>query len=261
MKLLRVSLFVVVIGAAAATWWWARPRSDFPPEPVAPIERLIDEGAKVLFVCAHPADVLFVAPLLARAGERGLVLSLGAESDALEAACRALGVRYQTAGFVTAAADPGEPRVLRKDLKNVVVTGWARQGRDPREPIRTAIASFRPDIVLTFDVDQGMTGDKEHRAVGELTMAAFTESDSPKHLYCVVNRFPKLLDPPPPTIPRSQLVEIVSARRRLADGGTGYDRALSALGFLRNTKEARLFTDDQWERLLRETALIVVAQR
>lgn len=261
MRLLRIALIVIAASTVVAIWWARQQNPPPPKEALAPIEHLLEGGARLLFVCAHPADLLFAAPLLAHAGDRCLVLTLGHETEELRSACRELGVRFEAAGFPTEPAAPGEPRVRRQDLKNLVVSKWARDGRDPREPIKSAISKFRPHILLTFDVDQGMTGDKEHRAVAELALAAFEETDEPLRLYCVVNRFPKMLEPPPPTIPRSQVVEIVSARRELQGGGSAYEKARAALRALQGSREAQMFTDEQWELLLRETALIVAAQR
>ncbi len=239
-------------------------RSAKPSEaPKTPIERKIDGGARVLFVGAHDADILFAGPILARAGSQGMALTLGGGGQAFQDACDALGVSFSAAGFSTSAAVPGEPRIRTQDLKNRVTSRWAAGGRDPRQPILEAIESFRPDIIVTFDDDQGFTGDKEHRAVGQLVRAAIDTAPGPTHLYCVVNRFPRRFSAPIPTISRSQIVEIASSRTPLADGTTPYERAMDALDLfvVSGSAEAKLFPKETWERLLRETALVIAFQR
>jgi LmbE family N-acetylglucosaminyl deacetylase len=231
--------------------------------PQTGIEKLIAGGARVLFVCAHADDLAFAAPLLAQTGKNGMALTLGAGGSHWDRACGILGIEGRAAGFPTRAAQQGEPRIRPQDVKNVVISQWLDSGRDPRTPIIEAIRDFKPDILLTFDADQGFTGDKEHRAVGELVVAVFEEEPQPKVVYCIVNRFPRMLGGTAPAISRSQIVEIASSRTMLSDGRTALQKATEVLDVFSasGSHEIQKFSGQEWERLLRETALLIAAQR
>ncbi|MCW5946902.1 MAG: PIG-L family deacetylase [Fimbriimonadales bacterium] len=231
--------------------------------PQTGIEKLIAGGARVLFVCAHAEDLVFAAPLLAMAGPNGMALTLGSGGNDWERACNILGIQGRAAGFRTKSAEQGEPRIKPQDVKNVVISKWLESGSDPRAPIEEAIRDFKPDILLTFDADQGFTGDKEHRAVGELVVAVYEEQSQSMIVYCIVNRFPRMLGGTAPAVSRSQIVEIASSRTMLINGKTALEKATEVLEVFSasGSQEIQKFSAQEWDRLLRETALLIAAQR
>lgn len=130
----------------------------------------IPTASRLLVVTAHPDDESFglgavidhfvssgttVAVLCLTRGEAstlGAHSELGAQREIeLATACTALGARsFELCDFPDGALSQVEPTVLR-------------------DRVRLSVAAFEPDLLLTFDPLEGVTGHPDHRAA---TLAA-----------------------------------------------------------------------------------------
>ncbi len=114
------------------------------------LARLAACGADVRLLCLTCGD----APWPDDADGARLASAAFIEQHELEAACQALGIRRPIAG----GCPPG---ALATKCRQATEYGITR-----------ALATLRPELVITFGPD-GLTGDPDHVAVGEITTAAF----------------------------------------------------------------------------------------
>lgn len=142
---------------------------------------------RVLWIGAHPDDELFVAPwlaqlritagaklgfLIATRGERG-DCRLPSRGDAGLGDIREKEMRNAAASF------GGELRFLSwRDGTAAepadVIHAWARDAggkKALRDELRSAIAAFSPDWIVTFDRRHGCTWHADHRAIGALVQS------------------------------------------------------------------------------------------
>lgn len=164
--------------------------SDMPPElpPELPIDQVLAEGARVMWVAAHPDDEFLSGALLARATQhhgvpvRVVLLTRGGggagQAEDGGAALSAERTREMEAvaerfGFELALADywnaplPMSSFPKRPDLW----ARWREQG-DPVAWIAEQVREFRPDVLLTFEPTHGATGHPEHQLASRATIAA-----------------------------------------------------------------------------------------
>jgi len=160
----------------------------------------IDRGKSLMLVSAHPDDETIVGALLARAAEKSracvVCLTKGeggrnlvapvydaelAEVRATELAeaCAVLGAELVILGFWN-----GLPGGVRNPANAVetpeqAIARWRSSGRDPLAEIVSVIRRWKPDLLITFDPDQGFSMHKEHRAISILTAQAFREAGKP----------------------------------------------------------------------------------
>lgn len=173
-----------------------------------PIDQMLAQGAKVMWVAAHPDDECFVGGILARAsiyygnpvymlvltrGEGGECLRHeGCDPDlgtvrAKEMAdvARFYRARLQHESFWNAPL-PVESFPKRREIYE----RWLKQG-NPVEIVAKAISEFKPDIVLTFDPDHGATGHPEHQLASRVTLEALRSiqgNGALPRVYFVLNR-------------------------------------------------------------------------
>ncbi|MCX7012048.1 MAG: PIG-L family deacetylase [Candidatus Sumerlaeota bacterium] len=155
---------------------------------------LIDRGKSLMLVSAHPDDETIVGALLARAAERSRAcvacLTNGeggrnlvapvydaelAEIRAKELteACAVLGAELFLLGFWNGLPGGVRNPANARETPEEAIARWRRSGRDPLAEIVCVIRRWKPDILVTFDPDQGFTMHKEHRAASILTAQAF----------------------------------------------------------------------------------------
>ena len=272
------------------------------PQTDSPGDGLLDwlrAGKSLMFVGAHPDDETVVGPLLARAAElsRAIVVCFtkgeggrnltGPQLDGalaeirareLAAACEALGVEHRILGFWN-----GLPGGLRnpenaRETPQQALARWGKSGRDPQAELVRAVREWKPDLLITFDPEQGFTRHKEHRAVSLLASAAFGEAGEPsKHpeqirrglsvwrpqrLYYVVNRFARLRDPQIENVEESRITELIDGAERSPRRGRRYfEIALEAMekhetqfgAEARNNREVM----ERVSREVQQTALIL----
>ena len=158
----------------------------------------LSRGARVMFVGAHPDDETFAGPLLARASDFGPVLIVcftrgEGGKDVFSGLERAeLGVErmkeMDRAAYVLQAdvVFLGFENGFENDITNPrsgaetpshAIKRWRSSGRDPVGEVVKVIRSYRPDVIITFDPEQGFTGHREHRAVSMVVTEAFRRSD------------------------------------------------------------------------------------
>ena len=183
-------------------------------DPSLTLEELIDRGASLLWVGAHPDDETVGGPILARAcrcmgnpchlviltsGEGGHCYAPPCLPDLptvrlceMEEAARIYGTTFEMHGFTNHPSPAPEPQE--------VLAHWMEEG-DPVATVVEAIRAFRPDVVLSFDPSGGYTAHNEHMAAAEVAIeATIVASDPsypgssappqrPKRLYTVLNRY------------------------------------------------------------------------
>lgn len=140
----------------------------------------IPTASRLLVVTAHPDDESFglgaVIDHFVSSGTtvqvlcltRGEASTLGAHSELgaqreieLATACTALGARsFELCDFPDGALSQVEPTVLR-------------------DRVRLSVAAFEPDLLLTFDPLDGVTGHLDHRATTDAAVAVARERDIP----------------------------------------------------------------------------------
>jgi LmbE family N-acetylglucosaminyl deacetylase len=183
-------------------------KPDGSPETL-PVDELLKQGARVMWIAAHPDDECFGGSLLARAsihygnplyflvlthgegGEcglsRGCHPDLGAVrgEEMLQAAAR-YRATLQHEHFFNAPL-PMSSFPSREELSVI----WKKQ-KDPLDVVVQAILRFKPDLVLTLDPDFGATGHPEHQLTARLTAEALRRA-APQHrvrrMYYVLFRY------------------------------------------------------------------------
>jgi LmbE family N-acetylglucosaminyl deacetylase len=214
-------------------------------EAPATLEELVDSGARLMWVGAHPDDESLVGPIFAKAGPRNrsplffFVLTHGDGGECnLPEGCHP-DVKTVRGGEMKSAAAlyratlqhesyfnaplPVKSFPLRQEIARI----WLEQG-DPSLKIARAIREFRPDVLITFDPDHGFTGHPEHQLASRFaTLAERIAADparkmeglAPFHVantYYAVNRYWifKMLGQSDP----SPYSETFDARQECADG-------------------------------------------
>jgi LmbE family N-acetylglucosaminyl deacetylase len=182
------------------------------------IQKLLEDGARVLWVAAHPDDESMAGPVLAKAGPGlgnplfFLVLTHGEGGDCcIPGGCHPdlATVRGEEMKRVAEAyrAELRHERywnaplpVESFPLRHELAAKWNAQG-DPTRIVAETIRRFRPDVVLTFHPDTGFTGHPEHQLTARLAgagirMAADAAIDvaglpahRASHLFYVLNRY------------------------------------------------------------------------
>lgn len=61
-----------------------------------------------------------------------------------------------------------------------VIAQWSKIDRDPYEDMIRQIRRTKPEMILTWEITQGWTGNAEHRTVAYLAQKAFREAADPK---------------------------------------------------------------------------------
>jgi LmbE family N-acetylglucosaminyl deacetylase len=206
---------------------------------------ILDAGARVLWVAAHPDDECFSAGILAYSSLRLgnplhlLVLTRGeggehpkklrdgrelgeirqAEMEAVAAGYKA---SLEVEGYFNASL-PVTSFPMRHELGRM----WAER-LDPIQRIAETIRRFKPDVLLTFPPEYGATGHPEHqlasrfataglRLAAEDTPAVDGEPHRVTHCYYLLHRYKGLkmlgmpMDPREPT-------ETFDARQDCIDG-------------------------------------------
>ena len=142
---------------------------------------------RVLWIGAHPDDELFVAPWLAKlritAGAKlGFLLASRGERGACRlpsSGDRDLATLREKEMRDAATAFDGELRFLgwrdgTAAEPSAVIRTWAREAggkKALRNQLRSAITSFSPDWIVTFDRRHGCTWHADHRAIGILVQS------------------------------------------------------------------------------------------
>lgn len=180
---MRLPAGVLLILALAAFSTDARIRAVHHPESF-PAPR------SVLWIAAHPDDEAVVAPLLFKwcveegARCRLLVLTRGEAGPCLlPQGCLpdVASVRSAEAGAASELFHAESVLLRYADGGGVLPPQW--QAPDVQARIAKEIASFDPDLILTFDPRHGSTCHPDHREVGRLVLAATEDAGSRAAVY------------------------------------------------------------------------------
>jgi len=158
-------------------------------EAPATLEQLVDAGARMMWVGAHPDDESLVGSIFAKAGPGNqnplyfFVLNHGDGGECnLPEGChpdlktvRGEEMKYAAALYRARlrhehyynAPLPVESFPPRHEIARI----WSEQG-DPALRIARAIREFRPDVLITFDPDDGFTGHPEHQLASRFATQA-----------------------------------------------------------------------------------------
>ena len=182
------------------------------------IDRLLEDGARVMWIAAHPDDEVLVGPILAKAGPAlgnplyFLVLTHGEGGECcipdgchpdlatvrareMQRVAERYGAELQHERFYNASL-PVESFPLRHEIARL----W-REHKDPASVCAEAIRRFRPNVLLTFDPNHGFTGHPEHQIASRFATAgahlAADESREPsgpdphrvEHVFYGLNRY------------------------------------------------------------------------
>lgn len=186
--------------------------------PPQTLEELVDSGARLMWVGAHPDDEALVGSIFAKAGPTRknplfffvmnhgdggeCNLPEGCDPDLKTVRGREMqevadlyGAQLQHEQYYNAPL-PVESFPPRHEIAEI----WMAQG-DPSVKIARAIREFRPEVLITFDPDHGFTGHPEHvlasrfavRAVVTAADPAVSLEDLPpwrvENTYYAINRY------------------------------------------------------------------------
>ncbi len=185
--------------------------------PAPPLDDLLQDGARLMWIGAHPDDESFAGPIIARAsiglgnptrivaftlGEGGLDARTKARPDnlaeirlgELEKVAEGYKAELRVERFFNAPL-PVSSFPTRQELAR----RWAEEG-DPVAVATDEIRTFRPDVLLTFPPLHGCTGHPEHQAASRFATAgvrrAAEEAEGVPgtpyrvpHVYYLLNRY------------------------------------------------------------------------
>lgn len=218
-------------------------------EKPSPLVATLSRGARVMFVGAHPDDETFVGPLLARAADSGPVLIVcftrGEGGKDVFTGLQGVELGIERMKELDRAAYVLRADVVFLDFENGfendianpkasaetplhAIKRWRSSGRDPVGEMVKVIRAYRPDVIVTFDPEQGFTGHREHRAVSMVVTEAFKRSDDvysfPEQfrqglkvwptpvLYYAVNQYPDEIKKGLKSVSAESISELVPAR-------------------------------------------------
>ena len=165
-------------------------------EAPATLEELVNSGASMMWVGAHPDDESMVGSILAKAGP-GMgnpllffVLNHGdggecnlpegchpdvktVRAEEMEHAAALYRADLELEGYYNAPL-PVESFPPRHEIARI----WLEQG-DPAMKIARSIRSFRPEVLLTFDPYDGFTGHPEHQLASRFATLAVRMAADP----------------------------------------------------------------------------------
>ena len=158
-------------------------------EGAPPIDTLLEGGARVMWIAAHPDDESLAGSIMAKAGPRlhnpiymhvlthgdggeccrpeGCLPDLATvRGEELAQVARLYGAtlendRYWNAPLPTESFPPRQEIAKR----------WVNENGDPAVKIARSIRAFKPDIVLTFSPIRGFTGHPEHQLAARFATA------------------------------------------------------------------------------------------
>ncbi|MDP8223648.1 MAG: PIG-L family deacetylase [Candidatus Lernaella stagnicola] len=165
--------------------------------PVTPLDTLLEQGMRVMWVGAHPDDESMVGAMLAKAGPRlgnplyFLVLTRGdggecllpggcspdlgtVRANEMKEVARLYGAELQHEYYWNAPL-PVESFPKRHEIAE----RWVREHGDPTFVIAKAIRDFKPDVLLTFAPINGFTGHPEHQLASRFSTAAIRVAADP----------------------------------------------------------------------------------
>lgn len=198
--------------------------SSEPPGPPVEYDDFVSQGARILFVGAHPDDETLAGPMLYYACQhRGNTCAIalltrgeGGECSLGETACAGADLGAIRAGeAMEAAAGYGAtleigtyPNITSEELELPDAFELSKQRweaiADPAQWIADVITGFNPDLVVTLDPDHGFTGHVEHQLASRYTSTALERLGASASLFHVINNYPALedfigVDPSEPT--------------------------------------------------------------
>lgn len=182
------------------------------------LDELIDAGARVMWVGAHPDDESLVGSIMAKVGTTlsnplyFLVLNHGdggecnlpdgchpdvksVRGEEMKNVARLYHARLQLESYYNAPL-PVESFPPRHEIARM----WQNQG-DPALKIAKAIREFKPTVLITFDPDHGFTGHPEHQLASRFATQAVRMAADPevtldslppflvKNTYYAINRY------------------------------------------------------------------------
>lgn len=181
-------------------------------EGVAPIDELLENGARILWVAPHPDDEALVGAILAKAGPKlgnpihMMVLTHGdggecclpegcepdlatVRGEELKEVARLYGATLEHYYYWNAPL-PTESFPKRHEIGRK----WVEENGDPTIKIAKTIRTFKPDILLTFSPLHGFTGHPEHQltsrfATSAVRLAAKNDADLAGEPFRVANTY------------------------------------------------------------------------
>jgi len=165
-------------------------------EAPASLEELVDAGARMMWVGAHPDDESMVGSIFAKAGPgmgNPLLFYVLNHGDGGE--CNLPEGCHPDVKSVRAEEMKHAAALYRADLvlehyynaplpvesfppRDEIARIWLEQG-DPAPKIARAIRTFRPDVLITFDPDHGFTGHPEHQLASRFATLAVRMAADP----------------------------------------------------------------------------------
>jgi LmbE family N-acetylglucosaminyl deacetylase len=203
----------------ARAWFTASATSGSRPA-IQTLTTLLDDGARVLWVAAHPDDECFSAGTLAYASLRCknplhmLVLTRGeggefpkalqdgrALGDIREAEMTEVARRYGAGMEMERYFNASLP-TSSFPMRHELAARWAERS-DPVGRVAQTIRRFRPDVLMTFPPEYGATGHPEHQLASRFATAGVrlaAAEDAPvegaphriAHTYYMLHRYKAL---------------------------------------------------------------------
>jgi LmbE family N-acetylglucosaminyl deacetylase len=157
---------------------------------VTPLDKLLEQGARLMWVGAHPDDESLISAIAAKAGPKlgnplyFLVLTHGDGGE-----CLLPGGCLPDLATVRGKEMAKVAELYRAELqhefywnaplpvesfpkRHLIAKRWVNEEGDPTILIAKAIRRFRPDALVTFAPIHGFTGHPEHQLASRFTTAA-----------------------------------------------------------------------------------------